>query len=102
MTNTCSVEEQAIRDQFPSPRYRVSKYEYPAGTAFKLTIRAATCHVIVGACRYASSADEIYLKAGEKAALPSGDYRFEVLGDSRVICLHVWDIEAIAEDAKGL
>jgi hypothetical protein len=100
MANTCSPEEQAIRDRFPGPRYRVSKYEYPAGTAFGLTIRKATCHVIEGACRYATLTDEILLKGGEKCELKSGGYRFEVLGDSRVICLHVWDIEAIKEDAK--
>ena len=99
MTNTCTPEEQAIRDRFPSPRYRVSKYEYPAGTAFRLSIRTATCHVIAGACRYASSKDEVFLKAGEEGDLPSGDYRFEVVGDSRVICLHIWDIESIKEDA---
>ena len=100
MTNTYTAEEQAIRDRFPAPRYRVSKFEYSAGTTFGLTIRRTTCHVIAGACRYASSNGEVFMTAGEENELPSGNYRFEVVGDTQVICLHIWDIDAIKEDSK--
>jgi len=97
MINTPSPQEQAIRDQFPSPRYRVSRYAYPAGTAFGLTVRKAICYVIEGACKYASPSNEVLLKAGDNSVLDSGNYRFEVLGDSRLVCLHIWDLKELRQ-----
>jgi hypothetical protein len=54
-------------------------------------MRPGTCHVLAGACRYVFETDVI-IGAGELAALPGGDYSFEVIGEAEVVTILCWEL----------
>jgi hypothetical protein len=95
------ITESALREQFPAPRYRVSRGEYPARTTFPCAISEGNCYVLSGACKYTGPDVELILRAGEEGRLHSGEYRFEVLGDSSVILVHVWDLDSLRATRQG-
>jgi hypothetical protein len=87
------ITESTLKEQFPAPRYRVSRAEYPAGTTFPCVISEGSCYVLSGACKYTGRAGEVILRAEEDGRLISGEHQFEVLGDSSVVLVHVWDLD---------
>lgn len=82
--------EQDLRTQFPAPVYRVSRFEYPAGTRFPGTMRSSTCYVLRGECKYIFGANNFQVSAGQHGQLPGGSYKFEVLGNEAVVLILVW------------
>jgi hypothetical protein len=95
------ITEIALREQFPAPRYRVSRGEYPAGTTLPCVISEGSCYVLSGACKYTGAGAEVILRAGESGLLHSGEYQFEVLGVSSVIVVHVWDLDYLRTTRQG-
>ena len=90
----CSNEplsEEAVRLRFPSEKYRVGVYEYPALTKFHGAMREGTCHVIKGTCRYLFDS-EVTLRPGDVADLPEGAYSLEVLGDDDLVVVLCWEL----------
>ena len=95
------ITESALRAQFPAPRYRVSRGEYPARTTVPCVISEGSCYVLSGACKYTGLGTEVTLRAGENGRLHSGEYQFEVLGGSSVIVVHVWDLDSLRTTKQG-
>jgi hypothetical protein len=95
VTDAASMLEKQIRDQYPSPRFRMSRREYPAGTSLPCVVSEALCYVLEGACRYRNSTFELEIRAGERGALRPGEFQFEVLGDSKTVLVHIWDLEVL-------
>jgi hypothetical protein len=95
VTDASKLLEKQIRDQYPSPRFRLSRREYPAGTSLPCVVSEALCYVLEGACRYKNSNFEVEIRAGEGRALRPGEFQFEVIGDSSVALIHIWDLETL-------
>lgn len=84
--------EQDLRTRFAAPAYRVSRYEYPAGTIFPGAMRSATCYVLRGECKYIFGPNNFQVSAGQHCQLPEGSYLFEVLGNEGVVLILVWRV----------
>ncbi len=82
--------EHSLRAQFPSPTYRVSRYTYPAGTAFAGAMQASTCHVLQGSCSFTFGDENFQISAGQQHELREGSHRFQVHSAEDVILLMVW------------
>jgi quercetin dioxygenase-like cupin family protein len=87
--------EQDLRTRFPAPAYRVSRYEYPAGTIFPGATKSATCYVLRGECKYIFGPNTFQVSAGQHYQLPDGRYLFEVLGNEGVVLFLVWNVHAL-------
>jgi len=86
-----------IREKFtPAGHFRISKYEYPAGTEFTGAAREGECYVLQGQVmyRFEKFGFEISLSAGEFANLPSGTYRLSVGTNEAVSLVMVWELPA--------
>ncbi len=87
------LTEEAVRAKHvPAGRFRVSGKTYPARTAFSGGMRAATCYVLSGACRYAFGDESIEIRRGQVGDLPEGRYQFEVVGDEPARVVVVWEL----------
>jgi hypothetical protein len=95
------ITEIELKEQFPAPRYRVSRGEYHAGTTLPCVISEGSCHVLSGACKYTGLGAEVILRAGESGRLSCGEYQLEVLGDSNVVVVYVWDLDSLRTTRQG-
>lgn len=84
--------EQDLRTQFPAPVYRVSRFEYPAGTTFPGAMKSSMCYVLRGQCKYIFGPNNLQVSAGQHCQLPEGSYEFEVLGNEGVVLFLVWRV----------
>jgi len=73
----------------PQRRHRVSLYRYPASTRFAGAMRAGTCYVVTGSCRY-RFAETVELRLGQIACLPEGAYELEVTAADELIIILAW------------
>lgn len=97
--NKLKLEEE-LRAQFPAPAYRVSRYEYPAGTRFPGTTRSGACYVLRGECKYIFGPNTYQISAGQHCQLPQGDYLFEVLGNEGVVLFMVWHLDPLSKSLR--
>ena len=79
----------------PLQDYRVSKYEYPVGTEFPGQMRAGTCFVLSGNCRYRFEDGNVTLSAGDVIDFPSGSYTLSVLGENTLVIILVWKLSEL-------
>ncbi len=82
-----------LRERFPlMDRFRVSEFNYPAGTVFNGSMIAGKCFVFAGAVTYHYDGFDVYLTEGEWAELPAGNYQLTVgrACDANLVC--VWEI----------
>jgi len=96
------MSETAIRKLHqPSESFRVGRRKFPSGSCFPGAMMAGTCYVLKGACRYTFRAETIVIRAGMWAPLPSGDYKFEVLGSEDVETVLAWRLPLPSDSAQG-
>ena len=87
------LTEEAVRAKHVPPgHFRVSGQTYPHGTAFSGGMRAATCYVLSGACRYAFGDESIEIRGGQVGDLPEGRFQFEVVGEEPARVVVVWEL----------
>ena len=93
------LTEARVRELYvPAWKYRVSAYRYPAGERVPGSMRACTCYVLAGACRYTSKAGEVDLRAGDVARLPEGGFTLEAGPDEELHIIKAWELpDEIAE-----
>lgn len=96
MTDIGTTPERMLREQFPPPRFRVSRHVLAAGTHGPYVTSGDTCYVVDGACRFTRQGFDLQLARGDCGHLPAGSYRFEAMGEAKVELIHVWDIGALA------
>jgi quercetin dioxygenase-like cupin family protein len=87
------LTEARVRERYvPASNYRISSFRYPAGTAFGASMRAGTCYVLAGTCRFRFGADEVALRAGDVARLPEGTYALEAGPGEELHLIKVWEL----------
>lgn len=91
------ISVEAIRALYvPSEAYRVSPNKYEAGV--RCTSRAGLPHLVYvldGCCKYQLGDRELTLCASEFTSLVKGEYWFEVMGDTEVKLVRVFQIPRI-------
>lgn len=75
----------------PESAYRISEYTYPAGAKFQGAMREGTCYVLAGAFQWTSD-QSVWIRAGEFATLPQGEYQIEVAPTAPVTMIKVWEL----------
>jgi hypothetical protein len=85
------LTEAAVRSRYPSEKFRVSVYRYPAATRLRGATRRAICHVLCGIGRY-TFAREVTLRGGDVAEFPEGQYSLEVIGDDELVIVVCWEL----------
>ncbi len=92
-----TVEEVRALYQPPTD-YRISPYSYPAGAQFFGSGRSGHVHVLTGSCEFKFGAKLVALSAGQHDLLPSGTFRFEVVGPNAVEFVFVWHLPSVWTD----
>ncbi|MFL9670230.1 MULTISPECIES: hypothetical protein [unclassified Variovorax] len=93
--------ENAIREKFPPPEYRVSSRKYrsdescPPGAA-----RAGLLFVVNGKCRCKFGSDEIpvVLGSGQYVNFPEGRYQIEPLEGKDAEIVFVWNVSKLFKE----
>jgi hypothetical protein len=86
------VTVEAIKKLFSSSNYRVSSFNYPAGTKFPGSMREGRCYVITGRCTYSYGDSNLELSTGEYANLEKGSYVLTVAPEEDLEIVIVWDL----------
>ena len=87
------MTEAAIRaTHIPPDHFRISKSEFEMNTCFSGSTRTGRCYVLEGSCIYRFEKNEVEIRAGQFADLVGGRYNFEVLGDTGVSIIKVWNL----------
>ena len=84
-----------IRQLFiPARNFRVSAYEYPAGSEFSAAAREGVCYVLRGQVmyRFEQYPVEFSLRMGQYAVLPEGSRRVVVDEREAASIIMVWKI----------
>jgi hypothetical protein len=89
------VTAEAIKKLFPSSSYRVSIFNYPAGTKFPGSMREGRCYVITGRCTYSFGDSNLELSTGEYANLQQGNYILTVAPEEDLEIVIVWDLSKL-------
>lgn len=64
-------------------------------------MRAATCYVLRGKCRYTFGSETVLFSAGTWAVLPGGDYTLAVLGDEELEMVLAWRLPFAVPSPEG-
>ena len=83
------TEESIRRRHSPAGSHRLSVSHYPPGTSFPGVMKAGTCYVLRGKCRYTFQ-DSVVLSRGTWSELPGGQFHFEVLGNEELTVVTAW------------
>lgn len=87
------LTEESIRTKFrPESEWRISRFEYPAGSTIDGAMRSGECFVLAGEVCYANSECSTMLAKGDIAALPSGKYSLRVIGDHSAQIVMCWPL----------
>ena len=95
IVGTHDLDLKQIESEFqPAGRYRITKSDYPPGTAFGGSMRVCDIYVLEGRCRIMTpSGGAIELSGGNIAQLlVEGDYDLTVLGSRPLSIVKVWKL----------
>jgi len=95
-----TVEEVRALYQ-PASDYRISPNSYPAGAEFSGYTKSGHVHVLTGSCEFKFGAKLVAISAGQRDLLPSGTYRFEVVGPDAVEFVLVWHLPSVLTDSAS-
>ncbi len=95
------LSEGAIRNRFvPSERFRISRYNYPAGARFSGGMLAGTCFVLSGQCSLTFGNDCAAIGEKDMVNVPGGSYSLQVDGQKPVELVFVWALPVVPQDTK--
>jgi hypothetical protein len=88
-----SISLEAIRKlHTPPSHFRISRYQYTAGTALPGIAHAGRCYVLSGRCSFTVGDWQAEIVSAAYADLPSGSHELLVPGDDPVELVWVWEI----------
>ena len=87
------IDEASVRALYANRgAHRIGVSRYPVGARFRGAAKAGDCYVLRGVCRYSFAACSVELHAEQFAALPAGEYGFEVVGPVPVVLVRAWQL----------